>query len=209
MTPLVKICGMTSADNIACALTLSPDWLGLIFHRPSPRNALGLAPEEHARFSGKVKFAGVFVNRPVGEVLNTAERYGLAAVQLHGDESPEYCHELCDRGFEVWKAVGIRTEEDMTALRRYADCVDSFVFDRKSASRGGTGEKFDWKLLKCYTLPVPFLLGGGIGPEDAELIHTLSHPHLAGIDLNSRFEISPGIKNIELLNDFLKKIRQL
>lgn len=209
MTPLVKICGMTSADNIARALTLSPDWLGLIFHRPSPRNALGLAPEEFTRFSGKVKFVGVFVNRPVGEVLDTAGRYGLAAVQLHGDESSEYCRQLRDRGFEVWKAVGIEAEKDMTALTPYADCVDRFVFDRKSASRGGTGEKFDWKLLKCYTLPVPFLLGGGIGPEDAELIRTLSHPRLAGIDLNSRFETSPGIKNIELLNDFLKKIKLL
>lgn len=205
----IKICGMTSAGNIAAVLTLRPDYLGLIFHRQSPRNAFGLSPDDVLPFADRVKFAGVFVNRPADEVIAAARNYRLAAVQLHGDESPEYCRLLRDRGLTVWKAVGIETSGDIESLERYADCVDRFVFDRKSPSRGGTGQKFDWNLLDGYRLSVDFMLGGGISPYDAELIDGISHPRLVGIDLNSRFETSPGIKDARLLNNFLKKIKRL
>lgn len=200
---------MTSAGNIAAVLTLRPDYLGLIFHRQSPRNAFGLSPDDVLPFADRVKFAGVFVNRPDDEVIATARNYRLAAVQLHGDESPEYCRLLRDRGLTVWKAVGIETSGDIERLERYADCVDRVVFDRKSPSRGGTGQKFDWNLLDGYRLSVDFMLGGGISPDDAELIDGITHPRFAGIDLNSRFETSPGIKDARLLNNFLKKIKRL
>lgn len=204
----VKICGMNSPANIREISSLSPDYLGLIFHRPSPRNACGLDPKELSPFFGKVKFVGVFVNMPLEELKAIAGSYALAAVQLHGDESRAYCKALRDNGYEVWKAIGVETAEDMEGLAEYATCVDRIVLDRKSATRGGTGQKFDWKLLDCYPLAVPFMLGGGIGPEDSEAIAGLRHPRLAGIDLNSRFESYPGIKNFELLDEFLHKIKE-
>lgn len=204
----IKICGMADAGNIHEAMALRPDYLGLIFHPVSPRNACRLASEELEGVRGRVKLVGVFVNRPVDEILARCKAYGLHAVQLHGDESPEFCHSLRGRGFEVWKAVGVGTVDDIASLERYAGCVDSFVLDRKSPNRGGTGKKFDWNLLSSYSLPVGFMLGGGIGPEDAEAITRLCHPRLTGIDLNSRFELSPGIKNIELLKTFLKAVRR-
>lgn len=203
----VKICGMTTPANIREISSLSPDYLGLIFHRPSPRNACGLDPKELSAFFGKVKFVGVFVNMPLEEIKSIAGRYGLSAVQLHGDESPAYCKSLKDNGLEVWKAAGVETADDIDSLGRYAACVDRIVLDRKSAARGGSGRKFDWRLLDSYTMPVPFMLGGGIGPEDSGAINAMKHPRLAGIDLNSRFESSPGIKNFKLLDEFLRKIK--
>lgn len=203
----VKICGMTLTDNIRSAVKLHPDFLGLIFHEPSPRNALNLTPESIAVFRNSVNFAGVFVNRSREEVLETAQAYGLAAVQLHGDESPDYCSSLLGNGYEVWKAIGIDNTGDLAQLTDYIGTVDRFVFDRKSPSRGGTGKKFDWRLLDSYTLPVPFMLGGGIGPDDVSQIMTLQHPRLAGVDLNSRFETSPGVKDINSLSGFLSNLK--
>lgn len=206
MSLSIKICGMADAGNIREAMALCPDYLGLIFHPASPRNACNLNPEELAGVREAIKFVGVFVNRPEDEILARCEAYRLQAVQLHGDESPEFCHSLRGRGFEIWKAVGIETVGDINSLERYAACVDRFVFDRKSPRHGGTGKKFDWSLLASYSLPVGFMLGGGIGPEDADAIAALRHPQLVGIDLNSRFELSPGIKDIGLLNAFLKSL---
>lgn len=204
----IKICGMADAGNIREAIELRPDYLGLIFHSSSPRNACQLAPEELEGVRGQMKFVGVFVNHSMDGILSRCKAYRLHAVQLHGDESPEFCHSLRGRGFEVWKAVGIGTVDDIASLKRYAGCVDRFVFDRKSPNHGGTGKKFDWNLLSSYRLPIGFMLGGGIGPEDAEAITRLRHPRLTGIDLNSRFELTPGIKNIELLKTFLKAVRR-
>lgn len=207
----IKVCGMTRPDNMRAIATLSPDWMGLIFHAASPRNALSLSPEQitamREECAGEFpRFVGVFVNRPEDEVLVRAEEFSLAAVQLHGDESPEYCASLRGHGFEVWKAVGIESQEDFLHLQPYIGKVDRFVFDRKSPRRGGTGKKFDWDLLSAYTLPVEFMLGGGIGPEDAEKILSVSHPRFVGLDLNSCFETSPGIKDIDLLNKFITSL---
>lgn len=212
----IKICGMTRPDNIREVAALHPDWVGLIFHAASPRNALSLLPEalREARTIiasevGSVpRFAGVFVNRPADEILAAAESYGLDAVQLHGDETPDFCASLRGKGFEVWKAVGIETPDDFLPLENYAGKVDRFVFDRKSPKRGGTGEKFDWRHLDAYTLPVGFMLGGGLGPDDGEAAARVAHPQLIGFDLNSRFEISPGIKNALLLSSFLANVRK-
>lgn len=202
----VKICGMADIDNIRDAVGLGPDYLGLIFHPSSPRNACGLISSELDKVRGDIKFVGVFVNRPEDEVFAVCSGYRLSAVQLHGNESPDYCRHLRGNGIEVWKAVGIETDGDIADLHEYIGCVDRFVFDRKSASHGGTGKKFDWKILDYYTLPVGFMLGGGIGPDDVAALRFLTHPSLVGLDLNSRFEISPGIKDISLLDVFMKKL---
>lgn len=210
----IKVCGMTQMDNIRALAALAPDWVGLIFHPSSPRNALALLPEElvRAREATDVrplKFVGVFVDRPANEVATRAEEFMLSAVQLHGNESPEYCSSLRGHGFEVWKAVGIETADDFQRLQPYIGKVDRFVFDRKSPRHGGTGKKFDWNLLDGYNLPAGFMLGGGIGPGDAGKIAAIDHPQFLGVDLNSCFEISPGIKNIELLNEFITLLRQI
>lgn len=205
----IKICGMSVPENIQSALRLQPDYLGLIFHRPSPRNAFGLDAETAAKLGKQVKLVGVFVNCPQEEILSLAEAYNLAVIQLHGDESPEFCQQIRERGYEVWKAAGIRSKDDFAGLESYVGKVDRFVFDSKSEARGGSGNKFDWRLLDAYNLPTDFILGGGLGPEDADSIRDIRHPRLAGIDLNSRFELSPGVKDTELLYNFIKNLRQL
>lgn len=204
----IKICGMADRSNIGETMSLRPDYLGLIFHTASPRNACDVRPEAVRVLKAAMKFVGVFVNRPQDEIIERAETFGLTAIQLHGSESPEFCRQMRGRGFEVWKAVGIEDEKDIEMLTGYVGCVDRFVFDKKSKSHGGTGKKFDWNLLSAYDLPVGFMLGGGIGPDDIDAISDISiHPRLIGLDLNSRFELLPGVKDIRLLYDFLTQLR--
>lgn len=202
----IKICGMTDATNIRLATSLRPDWLGLIFHSPSPRCASGLDP---AVLPPEVKFAGVFVNASAEDIISTAQLYNLSAVQLHGDESPEFCRSLRGLGFEVWKAIEIAGAADLRTAPEYADAADRIVLDRKSPSRGGTGMKFNWNILGSYPCGTPFMLGGGISPYDAGGIALIRSSNLVGIDLNSRFETAPGIKDIPLLASFISKIRKL
>ena len=194
----IKVCGMAYPDNIHDVAALHPDYIGLIFHTSSPRNAYLLLPTD---LPAGIRRVGVFVNRPASDILAIAAYYDLSAVQLHGDETPEFCQSLKGHGFEVWKAVGIETAEDFKAIERYD--VDRIVLDKKSPSRGGTGRKFDWTLLEHYTAPTPFMLAGGIGPEDAQAVAIMDHPRLVGFDLNSRFESEPGVKDITLLKSFL------
>ncbi len=203
----IKICGMASEINIREIAACKPDYLGLIFHPASPRNAIGLAPGFDFSSRPQKGFVGVFVDRDEDEIVDLIRRYRLVAAQLHGSESPELCRRLTKRGFRVWKAVGIDSPDDFQTLERYTGCVDRFVFDRKSPAHGGTGEKFDWRLLSHYTAGVDFMLGGGVGPDDADEILRIDHPRMAGIDLNSRFEVIPGVKNSTLVESFIKKIR--
>ncbi|MDE6824800.1 MAG: phosphoribosylanthranilate isomerase [Duncaniella sp.] len=216
MIPSIKICGMTLPDNIREVAALRPEWLGMIFHPASPRNACSFRPDTLTDIRRGLsddnnvspRFVGVFVNRPANDVVDIAATYHLDAVQLHGDETPDLCNALQGHGFEVWKAVGIESPDDFRPLGEYIGTVDRFVFDRKSPRRGGTGEKFDWRHLPAYTLPVGFMLGGGVGADDVEAVGALNHPQLLGFDLNSRFEISPGIKDVGLLARFIASIRQ-
>lgn len=203
----IKICGMASEINIRETAACKPDYFGLIFHSPSPRNAICLAPESVITCRPRRGFVGVFVNKDENEIVDYIRRYRLSAAQLHGDESPELCRRLKERGFRVWKAIGVDTPQDFRLTERYAGCVERFVFDRKSPLRGGSGLKFDWRMLRHYTTGVDFMLGGGIGPDDADDILAIDHPNLAGIDLNSCFEVIPGVKNSKLLESFIQKIR--
>ena len=200
----IKVCGMADEANMAEVAALSPDYMGFIFHSPSPRNALSLAPEAVGKLPESITAVGVFVNKSNTEIIATAERYGINTVQLHGDESPVQCRELKRCGFTVWKAVGIDGLVDSEALAPYRGSVDCFVFDTKSPKHGGTGVKYDWGLLGSYTLGIPFMLSGGISPDDAEQIRAFRHPMLAGVDINSRFEDAPGIKNVAKLHEFIE-----
>lgn len=204
----VKVCGMAEAGNVADVAMLSPDYMGFIFHEPSPRNAFSLAPEAVKRISHDVVPVGVFVNLSTDEIVTTLEPFGIRTVQLHGDESSAQCLALKKRGFTVWKAVGVDDTTDWSLLSPFTGVVDCFVFDTKTPLRGGSGVKYDWELLRSYTLEIPFMLSGGISPEDAERVCRISHPMFTGVDINSRFEDAPGCKNITKLHDFINKLRK-
>jgi phosphoribosylanthranilate isomerase len=147
------------------------------------------------------------VNSPIEEVLSISTRMGFQTVQLHGDEAPEYCKLLKDKGLELIKVFNISRDTRFREMEDYLDCCDLFLMDTGGAGFGGTGEKFDWTYLKKYDLEKPFFLSGGIGPEDADSILNLDHPQLFGVDLNSKFEKEPGLKDIQKLKGFVRKIR--
>ena len=145
------------------------------------------------------------MNASLETILVTAKKHQLTVIQLHGDEPPELCGELKSH-FHVIKAFGIDKDIDFETLSRYESVVDTFLFDTKSEQRGGTGIPFDWALLDRYQGSTPFLLSGGIGVESISEIQQFKHPFFAGIDLNSRFEIEPGIKDIERIQTFIQTL---
>jgi phosphoribosylanthranilate isomerase len=197
---IVKVCGMGDTERMHQLATLPVDMLGFIFYPKSPRYVFGrIDPVEIAKLPNHIQKVGVFVNAPKDEILEMASTYQLNALQLHGSETAELCAELKAAGFTILKAFNLNIENNYEA---YAPYCDYFLFDTPSAKHGGTGEKFDWKLLENYTGSTPFLLSGGIGPEDADAIKKINHPKFAGIDINSKFEVLPGVKDVELIKSF-------
>lgn len=196
---------MRESANIRAVDALGVDWMGFIFYPASPRYAGEPDPEVLA--SVRAEKVGVFVGGRPAEVLRLAERYGLKTLQLHGDEPPETCRKYRDRGFRAVKAVRVRGGDDLERAVAYADACDYLLFDTGGGGYGGTGVAFDWELLSRYTGSAPFFLSGGIRPGDAGRIRSLRHPRLAGVDLNSRFEAAPGLKDIALLTGFLNTLR--
>lgn len=205
----VKICGMTKMDNILEVAELQPDYLGFIFYPPSPRYMRkALKPAQLRNLNTGAVITGVFVNSGYDEIIFLLEEYELQAVQLHGDESPEFCSEISRSGVEVIKAFRVNDNFDFNRLEEYQPFCKYFLFDTHSAQKGGSGKKFDWEILDKYLLEHPFFLSGGITANDALNIKNINHSALAGVDLNSRFEIKPGIKNISLLKHFIKELRE-
>jgi len=202
----IKLCGMKNPDNIADAAMLPLDYMGFIFYPDSPRFAGELEPPALPRH---VKRVGVFVNADESMVLQTTKEYLFDILQLHGNETPELCDALREKGFTVWKSISVADERDVAQTARYEQHCDAFLFDTKSKCYGGTGRRFDWDLLTGYTGSVPFLLSGGIGHDDVDALRAFSHPQLHGIDLNSRFEQSPGFKDIEKLKTFLNQLKTI
>lgn len=203
----IKVCGLNNAANIRQIGELSPDFMGFIFWEQSKRNACRLSPMIPRELPKSIKKVGVFVNEEIDKVLKTAEIYDLQKVQLHGDETPEYCDRLKSYGLQVIKALGVATEEDVAKAGRYDGSVSMMVFDTKSSQRGGTGKSYDRTILNSYEGETPFLLSGGIGPEDAEQILAMSLTRMAGVDINSRFETSPGMKDVAMVDNFIKRLR--
>ena len=204
-TPQIKICGMTDIDNISRILFLEPDYLGFIFYPKSPRYVRGkIKPDMLSIIPDDVKRVGVFVNSTEAEMRQTASTYGLSVIQLHGDEKPTVCKRLREEGYEVIKAFNIATEQDFEQVWAYNDFVDYFLFDSKTSNYGGSGQGFDWQLILRQPIRKPWILSGGIGPNNIE---AASQTGAAIIDLNSRFEISPGIKNYDTLHEAISKIK--
>ncbi len=205
---LIKVCGIKYPENREALTASGIDLMGFIFYPRSKRYVGNLPEGEKIRlFASPVPGVGVFVNEKIQDVLLPAKKYGLAYIQLHGNESPAYCREVRDAGFRVIKSFGISEAFDFAATADYTEAADYFLFDTKAPSYGGTGRKFNWSLLDRYQGEKSFLLSGGIQPEDAVVLREFRHPKLAGFDLNSGFEDKPGLKNLRTINAFIHMIK--
>ena len=197
---MIKVCGMRDAENIREVEALGIDLMGFIFWPKSSR----YVSERPAYLPTHCKCVGVFVDEDIETVKRIAEDYDLDFIQLHGHESPEYCAQL--KGLKLIKAISVSGQDDIATYKTYEGLVDYFLFDTKCPSVGGSGQQFDWSVLSAYDGNTPFLLSGGIGPDDTERVKASHHSKCVGIDLNSRFEIAPGLKDINKLKDFLNAL---
>lgn len=193
---------MRDSENIRAIEQTKADLMGFIFHPKSPRFVASL-PEYMPK---KQKRVGVFVNASLEQILAKAQKFSLEYIQLHGDEPPAFCSELKNRGLKVIRAQRIANADDIIRAESY-NIADLMIFDTKTELYGGSGKKFNWQLLEDYKGCVPFLLSGGIRSDTFEEIKAFFHPQFAGIDLNSGFEISPALKDVGKLNNFIEKIK--
>lgn len=193
---------MRDSENIRAIEQTKADLMGFIFHPKSPRFVASL-PEYMPK---KQKRVGVFVNASLEQILAKAQKFSLEYIQLHGDEPPAFCSELKNRGLKVIRALRIANADDIIRAESY-NMSDLMIFDTKTELYGGSGKKFNWQLLENYKGCVPFLLSGGIRSDTFEEIKAFFHPQFAGIDLNSGFEISPALKDVGKLNNFIEKIK--
>ena len=206
---IIKVCGMTDASNIRQVAETGVDWIGMIFWQPSSRCCHD--PGVAQTIPEGIQRVGVFVDEEVETIVRRTEECGLSLVQLHGRETVTSIRQLRQRlpqGVEIIKAISIHTLDDLALAKAYEPLADYLLFDTKCETVGGSGRQFDWSILNHYQGQRPFLLSGGIGPDDARRLAAFSHPQLAGYDLNSRFETAPGIKNVEALQRFLAERKE-
>lgn len=206
----LKVCGMREQANIEEVASLNPGYMGFIFYAGSKRYAGNLLPETLTAIAPEIKRTGVFVNEQLDQVLEYILKYKLSAIQLHGDESPAYCAEFKALGLntELIKAFGVDETFDFNSLEAYEGVVDYFLFDTRSPDYGGSGQLFSWRLLEKYTMDVPYFLSGGIGPESVAEIKKIRDERLFAVDVNSRFELEPGLKNVDQLKEFRNQLFQ-
>ena len=206
---LLKICGMKYPENIQAVSALKPDFMGFIFYPKSPRYAEPLDITYLNGLSPRIKKIGVFVNENLENILTIGYKYKLDGVQLHGSELVGMCSKLKSLGYLVIKAFPIAEAYNFKVTKAYEGVCDYFLFDTKTEGYGGSGLKFNWQMLKEYKGETPFLLSGGIEADDIEAIQKIDHPKLAGIDLNSKFELKPGLKDVEKLRNFIIQLNDL
>ena len=198
---ITKVCGMRDARNIRDVEALGIDWIGMIFWPRSKR----FVAEVPSYLPERLKKVGVFVDATLEDILQHISDYRLDIIQLHGQESPDFAKAL--KPHTIIKAFNIEKADDLIPTEKYEGIADYFLFDTKGKMVGGNGQKFDWSVLTAYQGETPFLLSGGIGPEDAESIKSFHHPKCIGIDLNSRFESEPGFKDINQLKKFINNMK--
>ena len=197
---------MKFSQNIQAVASLKPDFMGFIFYPKSPRYTEPLDNAALNALPESIKKIGVFVNENIENILTTVYKYKLDGVQLHGTELVGMCKELREAGLIVIKAFPIAEAYNFRVTKPYEGVCDYFLFDTKTDAYGGSGVKFNWKMLDEYQGETPFLLSGGIAPDDAEAILKIKYPKFAGIDLNSKFEVKPGLKDAEILKGFIKEL---
>lgn len=206
----IKVCGMNNLDNLSALERFKPDYFGFIFFPKSPRHFDRFAIPEFQN----IKKVGVFVNEDISEIVQLQNQFQLDAIQLHGDEDVDYVNELKSKlpqSVEVYKAISIREKEDFYKIVPFENVVDMIILDTKTKLRGGSGEKFDWRLLDNYNSDIPFLLSGGIQESDAEQISKLygKYDKMLGVDINSKFEIEPGLKDKIKVERFMYEIKSV
>lgn len=203
---IIKVCGMKFPDNVQAVAALKPDYLGFIFYPHSPR-FVGYAPnEELTMLRLSPKKVGVFVDKDFSTIKNIIQTYQLDAVQLHGSEPAATC-EVLRKDVEVIKAFGVDENFDFGLLDAYQGKVDYFLFDTKTTAHGGSGKTFNWQVLSKYRLDTPFFISGGLGMENLPEALRFNHPQFYGLDLNSKFETSAGVKDIQKLTEAFALIR--
>ena len=204
----IKVCGMRDAQNIADLLELPIDYIGFIFYEKSPRYVELMPQLIHFEKFKKINKVGVFVNADIDFVLDKIDKFGLNTVQLHGKETPQYLMDLRTKTNEIhiWKAFSIDEQFNFDNTKPYEQLADAFLFDTKTPQHGGSGQKFNWDLLQNYKGGTPFFLSGGISAADTEGVKSVTHPKFSGLDLNSKFEICPAFKDIELLKKFIDSV---
>ena len=232
---IIKVCGMRDAKNIREVAGLDIDMMGFIFYPCSPRfvqmisSQAGIIPDYSPErynlavnadgtrnyvFPEHVKRVGVFVDEMPQTIITYVYNYALDYIQLHGSESPTLIDNLRRTlvpdlvpDVKIIKAFGISSPDDLQQCEAYQGHADRLLFDTRCQTKGGSGTQFDWDVLNAYHGSVPFLLSGGIGPDDAERVKAFNHPRCVGIDLNSKFETAPAMKDVELLRKFIKQIK--
>ncbi len=203
----LKVCGITTTEDIQALITLKIDRLGFIFYHLSKRYVYGKLIEDGLKaIPEHIKKTGVFVNAEIAEIEQIIKQYHLDSIQLHGDESPEFCMHFKGKA-EVIKTISIKDKSSFETAKLYVDACDLFLFDTQSEHYGGTGKTFDWQWLEAYNLGKPFYLSGGISIENFEEIKKINHKRLIGIDINSKFEIRPGIKDIEKIKQLINLMK--
>ena len=205
---IIKVCGMRNAENIKAVDNIEEvSLIGFIFHQLSSRY-VSHVPSYLPQHSKRV---GVFVNDDKMNICHLIRKFKLDCVQLHGNESPEYIMQLRKTfpkdNITIIKMIPISSKEDIISTNQYTGLVDYFLFETKTESYGGSGKHFDWDVLSEYKGDTPFLISGGIGPEDANKINSLCHPRFRGIDINSKFEVSPALKDVDMIRTFIKKLK--
>ena len=206
----IKVCGITSILQLQELQEIGIDYAGLIFYAQSPRYILNKLKSRDLELANlSIPKVGVFVNASEEDIMTQIELYGLNLVQLHGDETPAFCNHISNH-VQVIKAFRLTRKNEQNIdwmIRPYEEACDYYLFDTKSENGyGGSGEKFNWEVLDGNKINKPFFLSGGIAPGDIQLIKSVQHPFLFGVDLNSGFETEPGIKNMEMIRAFKKEL---
>jgi phosphoribosylanthranilate isomerase len=200
----IKVCGMRNPHNITDVDALNPNYIGMIFYAESPRN---MDKNPDAIPETKAKKVGVFVDADMETIIKKAREFKFNIVQLHGNESPDTCAELTELGYKVFKAFKINDESTVSEIEPYKDKCEAFLFDTKTDKPGGSGRKFNWDKLNELGEVSKFFLSGGIGIGDAETILELKHKNLIGVDINSKFELEPGLKDDTLIRLFIESVQ--
>lgn len=208
----IKVCGITRIEQLKELERIGVDYAGLIFYERSPRfvGKHNLIPKMVSDVDLSIKRVGVFVNEAEDKIIEAVNLWGLTMVQLHGEESPAFCEKISNH-VKTIKAFRVNEMESLSyKVSAYQDSVEYFLFDAMGEQYGGTGKQFNWKLIKDANLQKPFFLSGGIGKEDASAVLSFrdNNSNCYAVDVNSRFEIEPGLKNMELVQEFVGSIKK-
>jgi phosphoribosylanthranilate isomerase len=202
----IKVCGMRDPENIREVAELNPDYMGFIFYPQSPR-FIGEQFQVPDDLSVAIRSVGVFVNENTPAILDKAKTHKLSMIQLHGDETVDQCSELKRNGLDVIKVFSVDSWFDFSAVNPYKHVVDYFMFDTKGKYYGGNARAFDWGILKRYDQEVPFILSGGLHPDNVKEVLNLKGMNIHAVDVNSGVEVSPGLKDIGKVREIITNLK--